>query len=311
MPATTPSTFSPYRSAAWPGFVDELAAGLATLQEDHYLILEIKNSNRFVQFYCGGDRGWRLETCSNAFLHGSDRLGEEEIAELRKLSWLEPTKSAEESTPEKDPDGSPNFYMDIDSVTGLDALAGLAVETLAGVLAVPYPAMLRYHAADAFGYEKSISELRLQRSADAHPEEGKLLQFVQETLSDLPGIGRVTKQEGQLQVTLDGLTVTVSDFEQHRLLRLRALLLTETKPKVELLLTMNHYNRDCPVLHLAMDDDGIHAITELPTVSLSVACLIERFQEFCIFAGLTGRDLQQEFGGKLTYTECPSDLTRH
>jgi len=309
MPSKTPSTATPRRSVAWPGFVNELSAALATLREDDFLILEIKNSGRFVQFCCGGKHGWRAETCSNAFLQGADRLGDDEIAGLLKLGWLEPTGSPQDSTPENDPDGSPNFY--IDAAIDLDDLAELAVETLSGTLAVPYPAMLRYRAGDSSGYEKRIAVLRLQEATDAQPEEGKLLQFVQETLASVPGVTRADVDEGGLQITLDGLTVTVSAFEQHRLLRLRSLLLTEGKPSVELLLTMNHYNRDCPVLRVALDDDGVHALTELPTVSLSVACLLERFQEFCVFAGLTGRDLQEEFGGKLTYTECPTDSTWH
>ena len=57
---------SSYVSVAWPPFAQKLAATLEKLQEDQYLILSVKRSNRYVQFAVQGSFGIRVETTSNS-----------------------------------------------------------------------------------------------------------------------------------------------------------------------------------------------------------------------------------------------------
>ena len=55
-------------SVAWPPFTEKLAQALSMLEEDQFLIISVKNSNRYVQFSAQGSFGMRAETTSNSYL---------------------------------------------------------------------------------------------------------------------------------------------------------------------------------------------------------------------------------------------------
>ena len=129
----------------WPRFTDKLAAVLEGLEEEEFLICAVKGTNRFVQFSAQGDNGMRVETTSNAFLSGAQRLDESQIAALHRLGWFSPTGTpAESATPELDPDGSPNFYTHVWAPVPFRDVARLAVRTLTEVLGVPDPGCLEH-----------------------------------------------------------------------------------------------------------------------------------------------------------------------
>ena len=65
---------SSYVSVAWPPFAQKLAATLEKVQEDQYLILSVKRSNRFVQFAVQGSFGIRVETTSNSYVSKEELL---------------------------------------------------------------------------------------------------------------------------------------------------------------------------------------------------------------------------------------------
>ena len=97
-------------SKAWPAFVQKLTGVLKRLKEDQFLILSVKHSNRFVQFAAQGAVGMRIETTSDSYLKEPERLGKRDISALIDAGWQPPTGSPDESTPDRDPDGSPNFF---------------------------------------------------------------------------------------------------------------------------------------------------------------------------------------------------------
>ena len=111
--AATRSDTSRKVSSAWAPFVDSLSVVLEQLQEDQFLILSAKGTNRFVQFYAQGAFGMRAESVSNEYLRGRDRLEVAQIARLGELGWLSPSGNSRTSTPQNDPDGSPNHYINI------------------------------------------------------------------------------------------------------------------------------------------------------------------------------------------------------
>ena len=142
-----PAARSSYLSAAWPPFSQKLAAVLEKLEEDQFLILSVKRTNRFVQFAAQGAHGMRMETTSNNYLAQPDRLNKRQIATLVDAGWHDPTGTSTDSTPERDPDGSPNFFVDFPGASvSFEAVAKLAVSTLAEILRVPYPGFLQYTA---------------------------------------------------------------------------------------------------------------------------------------------------------------------
>ena len=134
-------------SAAWPPFARQLAEVLEALDEDQFLILSVKRSNRFVQFAAQGSFGMRVETTSNSYLAKADQLDLRQISALTDLGWKDPTGTPVESTPEADPDGSPNFFVEFPVPVSFDAVADLAVRTISEVLRLPHPGSLEYRSA--------------------------------------------------------------------------------------------------------------------------------------------------------------------
>jgi hypothetical protein len=78
--------------------------------------------------------------------------------------WKTPTRSAEESTPRKDSDGSPNFFTEYPRPVPFKSVAQLTVHTFAKVLGVPHPGFLAYHAFDDEGRSILFSSLGLKRA---------------------------------------------------------------------------------------------------------------------------------------------------
>jgi hypothetical protein len=151
-------------SVAWPPFAKNLAAVLEKLEEDQFLILSVKRSNQCVQFAAQGAFGMRVETTSNSYLAELDQLNSQQVAALINAGWHEPTGTPESSTPQLDPDGSPNFFKEFSPPVSFGIVANLAVHTLAEILRVPHPGLLEYKAFDAGGRLITLPELGLQRA---------------------------------------------------------------------------------------------------------------------------------------------------
>lgn len=114
LPGSEPKT--PRRlSVAWSPFAPQLADCLRSLDDNQYLILFLKRGNRFVQLAAQGAFGMRAETTGNDYLAGSERPGASQLAAFGAAGWRGPTGSPAESTFERDPDGSSNFFGGTDA----------------------------------------------------------------------------------------------------------------------------------------------------------------------------------------------------
>lgn len=154
-------------SSDWPGFTERLASVLSGMEEDQFLIISDKNSKRYIQFAAQGAFGMRAEISSNAYLPRPDRFSDGQMAQLTEAGWLPPTGTPEESTPEQDPDGSSNFFIQYDAPIDALRIAEQAVGALVEVLGIPYPGFLTY---DAFDYDDNgltFPELGLQHVSPA------------------------------------------------------------------------------------------------------------------------------------------------
>jgi hypothetical protein len=154
----------PRRSAAWPPFERALADALACLEDDQFLIVGVARTHRYVQFAGQGARGLRAEASGNAYLAPGERLGPRQLERLCALGWHAPTGTPAESTPERDPDGSPNPFVDWPVPVPFADVARAAVDTLVDVMAVDDPARLEYQAFDADGRTLDLPALMLRRA---------------------------------------------------------------------------------------------------------------------------------------------------
>lgn len=149
----------------WVEFADRLAFVLERLEEDCFLAVIVKGSNRFVQFAGQGAHGMRVEATGNAFLSDGEKLSVPQIMQMLDLGWESPTGSPEQATPMEDPSGSPNFYVDLEPPIDFANVAVVAVRTLREVFGAASPIFLEYSAMDADGDQCDVEHLKLKREA--------------------------------------------------------------------------------------------------------------------------------------------------
>lgn len=151
----------PLARDAWKEFADRLVPALIGLEEDEYLVLSIKNSNRFVQFMDQGRYGVRVEAVSDYYLPDGEHLSEQDYDRLMKLGWSAPTNLPDQFGHE--PDGSPNYYIDLDRPVSYPDIAVLAVLTLANVYGAGHPGQLEYDAHSVDGTSIRFPHLPIRR----------------------------------------------------------------------------------------------------------------------------------------------------
>jgi hypothetical protein len=148
-------------SAAWPAFHERLTETLRAMTEDQFLILIEKGTNHFVQLAAQGYYGMRAETVCNAYLEGPERLTREDIAMLRALGWNDPT-SGPGLTPQDDPDGSPNYFLEWAPPVDHAEIATLTVRTFLEIHDVAHPGWLAYRSFDSDGGQLILPGLGLK-----------------------------------------------------------------------------------------------------------------------------------------------------
>lgn len=149
----------------WADFAERLAFVVERLEEDHFLAIVVKGSNRFVQFAGQGAHGLRVEATGNAFLGDHEKLSVPQIIQMLDLGWESPTGSPDQATPMEDPAGSPNFFVDFAAGVPCELVAELAVRTLREVFGAASPIFLEYSAMDSDGDACDVAYLKLKREA--------------------------------------------------------------------------------------------------------------------------------------------------
>ncbi|MBK5966659.1 hypothetical protein CCR95_21920 [Thiocystis minor] len=302
------------RSAAWPPFVQTLASVLGTLEEDQFLVISVKRTNRFVQFAGQGGLGIRAETTSNSYLNRSQCLDARQIAALGAAGWHGPTGGPGESTPERDPDGSPNFYREFPVPVRFEDVAELAVHTLTEILRVPYPGFLEYEAFDA--EERAIvlpslglkPAMRSPRTEDVIPLPQQLLATLRETMS-IPELE--FDQDGDIGVRFGSVAVFVCLIGNPPSVHIHARLLVDVEETSELVSRLNDLNADTRFLHFFLDNGAVHAAADVPAEPFIGVHVSSVFLYFCQIADGIDSLLQAEFGGSTTFLESAPSLLKH
>ena len=169
----------------WDRVADNLAVCLADLSEDEFLTLSSKCANYFVQFAAQGQFGMRIEATSNVYVAPPEAvLSADAYSSMAELGWKSPT-GVPGSEP-RDPDGSPNFFLDLALPVNFRRVADMSVKTLRQVYRISHPGQLQYKSFDSSGIEIRFPNLRLKREAvqpdtlsnnsagpcNAHPHRG-------------------------------------------------------------------------------------------------------------------------------------------
>lgn len=149
---------------AWHQFESDLALCAGNLDEDDYLIIAYKRANYFVQFAAQGTFGIRAEAACNACIQPPEAaLSVDDYKRMRTLGWNGATETFEDNaSPARDPDGSPNFFIDVAEPVDFAALAKLTVQTLRMVYHIGHPGELQYSAFSQDGTQIRFPTLRIK-----------------------------------------------------------------------------------------------------------------------------------------------------
>ena len=305
---------SGYVSVAWPPFAQKLAATLEKLAEDQYLILSVKRSNRFVQFAAGGSFGMRVETTSNSYLSKEEQLNERQIAALIELGWRAPSGIPANSTPELDPDGSPNFFIEFPAPVSFEAVANFAVRTFTEILRLPHPGNLEYEAFDEDAGEIALPDLglRLAVRTPQTDDHGGLAAAVLAALKEETGISDIEyDDDGDIGLRRGSAVVFVRLIDEPPCVRIYSPLLQDVEERPDILVRLNDINANQPLMRFIYCNGIIFGATDIPAAPFVSAHVAKAFEYFCEIADGMDNLLQAEFGGQTAYSETMPSLLKH
>ncbi len=297
-------------SVDWAPFAQKLADVFEKFEEGQHVLLQVKHSNHYIQFAAQGSFGIRAETTSNAYLPKAKRLQPAQMASLIKAGWHAPTKRPSQSTPEGDPDGSPNFFIDFPASGSRKALAELAVRTLAEILCVPHPGFLEYGAFDEDRNEIMLPELGLRHlKAALGPKLPKLLLKSVAEFSGNPDLGY--DEDGDIALRYESIVTFIRPVGEPARVQFFSRLVEDVKKTPKMLARLNEINAESSRFHLAFIEDAILAITDIPAEPLIGAHLKFALEHFFLAADSVGKMLNTEFGRKGSISALGQPMVLH
>lgn len=280
-------------SKDWMPFAHNLEQILSRLEEGQSLILLSKHGNRYLQFSCQGTWGMRVEVTSNHFLKVGDRLTRREMAWLRTHGWNPPTGTPKQATPDRDPDGSPNYYIDFPTSVSASDIVSVTIDTLIQGLAFPYPGALYYESFDSTGGVLEFQELGLK---PAPRQDEPLMEQVLSVFRSVTGVEDLRfDDEGELCVCYGA--ILVSAFQVDNRVRLFSALVTEVGETPSLLRKLNRINDGNHRIRLFWNEDAVFAALDLPADPFVPAHLVSAINEFSELAEGLAIVLRAEFSG--------------
>ena len=305
------------RSVAWLPFVQTLANVLGHLQEDQYLVITVKRSNLYVQFAGQGSYGMRVETPSNGYLVKSEKLKKCQLVALENAGWSAPTGTPKQSTPQKNPDGSPNYFVDFPAPVVYDRVARLTVSTLVEILEVSHPGMLEYDAFDAEGSPVQLPELGLKhwvrkQKTDRHLNMAALGNNLRNTLRATTGITTLDFNEDDVIAVRYGSAVVMSRIvDEPPTVAFKSPLLCDVEDSPTICERLNQLNCGSNSLRFFYNEGTVFGVANVPAVPYVCAQVTQSFEQFCRIADDMDDLLQSELGGHTAFQEWVPSVARH
>lgn len=303
----------------WALFESRLAQILEALEEGQFLVLSPKQGCLFVQFAAQGSVGLRVEAISNHYLPESAQLGTSQVQSLAALGWRFPTGAPQESTPEKQPDGSPNFFRDYPRPVPIADVTRLAGRTLAEVHGIAHPGSLDYQAFDTAGRQILLPTLGLLRrpsvpspvKAPAAPVDDlrkRLLQTIRRACrtTDLE-----YDSEGYLSLRFGGVVVIVQVMDDPALIRIASPVLGNVESTPALQVRLNEMNAALPYARLHVEDHIVYLTAEVPSVPFVPDHVQQVFNVVSKVADGIDEELQVQFGGRTAFGESRARSKLH
>ena len=306
-----PTSGTPNISPAWFELADRLAKVLKNMQEDQFLVLSVKRSGLYVQFAGQGSYGLRMETTSNQYLSKMEQLTNDQIAMLGTLGWKQPSKNADDEIPDKNPDGSPNFFIDHPVPVPFDAVSDLTIRTFAEVLQVPHPGYLEYDAFDSDDNIFTVPGLGLKQATKHPSNHKKMRQDLLRTIRGFTGISDLKyDQNGNIGIRSGSVVTFIRYKEKPPSIRFHSPLVSEVKEGPELFARLNELNSRIGCMHFFHRNYTIVAISDIPAAPFNARHVLQSLKTFSSIADGLDEVLAVEFGGKTAFGKPVSTIIK-
>lgn len=298
---------SPAFGCDWQPFANHLAAALSQMRDKQYLILEVAQRQRYVQFAVQGTSGLRAEVVSNAYLPESDQLGADVIESLKIAGWHAPTHDPDAPKARRDAAGSPNFFADFDAPVPFAEVADLAVRTLAGTLDVTHPDLLEYAAFDADGKPLSFPDL-CRRRAERKPSPTESLASAADallsTVRNFTGFHDLEfDADGDLGLRRGSSAVFVRTVGATPTVRIWSPLLRGVDQTQALLVQLNLLNAGEDLVRFYVRNGMVYADAQVCAAPFVGEHVENALRHFCTATDGVDAMLQREFGGGTAFEE--------
>jgi hypothetical protein len=255
----------------------------------------------------------RTETASNGFLSGAEQLDDEQIEALGALGWCLPTGSPEASTPETQPDGSPNFYRDFAQPVRHEAIADLAVRTLTEVLRIPHPGFLEY---EAFGddgpIEFSMLGLKARRAVKPVDDCATIRDKLLSAIRAATGVEALAYDgDGDIAVRLGTALSFTRVIENPPLIRIYSPLVSAIESDPALLIRLNEINASSHGARFVHRDGVLFAVVDLMAQPFVAEHVSRAFLDFMMMANGFDELIKTEFGGRTAFDDEFRSRLRH
>ena len=296
-------------SETWAVFVKKLAAVLKERDVGDLLTLQAKDSGEWIQL-ATEKSSFRIEVKSDHFRDDDDQLTFKQVIDLAAIGWSAPTGTPEQSTPESDIDGSPNFFSDVPVPLKLKTLEALIGRTFTEVFGVSTPDALDYEAYDCEGNSLSLPALGLEPVVNSQDSNlnPKLPQLLLDVVRELTGINTLDwDEEGDIGgITLGGISAFIRLVENRPYLRIYSPILMMAYGSLALLEKLNELNCINGFMHVClMPNDCVMAVSDVlvsPFVTSHVANALGNYLQT---ADEYATELIASFGAEAVLSQQP------
>jgi len=269
-----------------------------------------RGSSYYVQFLAAADHGLRAEAVSNTFLAPAERLPAAAQRQLVELGWQPPTHLPGQE--EDDPEGSPNWYLDVAAPFAADELAAMAVATLRQVYGASTPDELGYQCVDAEGRPVAVPALGIARGpelvntvADVEallPTPRNSVELTAEVdralAAVIAGDSIVRDEDGDIPILFGTTTVFVRVLGDAPVVRIFAVVLTDLTPSSALMDELNELNQHFVFAKLFWNGSSVVMSIDLPGAPFVGSHLVQAIGMLGNAADQLDEQLQARFGGR-------------
>jgi hypothetical protein len=205
------------------------------------------------------------------------------------------------------PKGSPNFFREYPNPVSTEAIARIAVQTLADVHQIPDPTALTYKAFDLAGRTIVLPALRIAREAEPprrRPRKvrsaiqrlrARLLTLAREAMGDL---SLAFDKDGDLAVRIGSRPGFIRIREEPTVVRVYTRLARPENPDQALLALLHRMNARMTLARLVLADGSIFLAIDLPGAPFQPAHLTQALLGIAAIADAVARDLTEVIDGE-------------